>query len=348
MDFAHKATDELLDGLEKELAEAFADAAKEVQEKLLDYLRRFEIKDEKWQLWVAQGKKTEEQYKAWRTQQLIVGDRWSAVRDNLSRDLVHADQIAQRMINGEMVDVYALNANWATYQIEKSLGISTNFTLVSRDTVAQLVKKNPKLLPFSKGIDIPVDMRWNMRRVQSAMLQGILQGESIPHIAERVAAVTDGNIANATRNARTMTTCAENSGRQMAYERAVEHGVKMRKTWLATLDMRTRHEHRVLDGQTVDIDEPFVVDKMEIMFPGDPIAEPFLVYNCRCRTIAQVQGYERDIRGFDLRADPDVKGMSYDEWKESRKEITRPITYQRDVGKAIRGSYYAEYARDDE
>lgn len=346
-DYAHRETDKLIDGLEKLLGNAYGDASEEIAEKAADYFRRFEAKDEKWKLWVEQGKKTEAEYKAWRQSQLMMGKRWENLRDELARDMVHADEIAAKMIKDELPEIYALNHNWETFQVEKALGMSTNYNLYNPDTVKHLMKENPNLLPKPK-VDIPKDMRWNMQRVQSTMLQGILQGKSIPELAKSLEGVTDGNHANAIRNARTMATGAQNAGRQDAMIRARDKGVKLRRTWVATLDMRTRHEHRVLDGQTVDVDEPFRVEGYEIMFPGDPSAEPEMVYNCRCRTIGQVKGFERDIRGFDLRNDPNINGMSYDEWKNDRKTTSRPITYQEEVGEAIRGSYYAQYADGDD
>lgn len=344
-DYAHRETDKLIDGLEKALTEAYGEAYQEIAEKAADYFRRFEIKDEKWRLWVEQGKKTEEQYKAWRMQQLMVGERWEKLRDDLAHDLVHADEIAAKIIQGNLPEAYALNHNWETYEIEKTLGMSTNYTLYSHDTVRKLLKKNPNLLPKPK-VDIPKDLRWNQQRIQSVMLQGILQGMSIPQMAKNIAGVTDGNLKNATRNARTMMTGAQNAGRQQAMIRARKKGVKLRRTWVATLDNRTRHEHRVLDGKTVDVDKPFRVGGYEIMYPGDPSAAPEMVYNCRCTTIGQVKGFETDVRGFDLRDDPDIDGMTYAEWKKARAK-SQPILHQQKVGEAIRGSYYHQYAGDD-
>ena len=343
-DRAHRETDELIEALEKVLTGVYDEASADIAAKVEDYLRRFEAKDEKWKLWVARGEKTEEQYKAWRTQQLMMQKRWENLRDELAMDMVHADEIAAKLIRGELSDIYALNHNWSTYEIERALGMSTNYTLYSQDTVRQLLKKNPKLLPEPK-VPIEKDLRWNKQRLQSVMLQGILQGKSIPDLAKVVERVTDGNHANAIRNARTMATGAQNAGRHDAFVRAEKKGVKLRQTWVATLDQRTRHEHRLLDGQTVDVDEPFVVEGYEIRFPGDPEAEPFLVYNCRCRTIGQVKGFERDIRGFDLRDDPDLEGMSYDEWKESKVEKPHPITEQEEKGEAMRRHYYGKYAK---
>lgn len=44
--------------------------------------------------------------------------------------------------------------------------------------------------------------------------------------------------------------------------------------WRATLDGRTRHAHRLLDGQMVDIGEKFKVDGYELEYPGDPSEVP--------------------------------------------------------------------------
>ena len=123
------------------------------------------------------------------------------------------------------------------------------------------------------------------------------------------------------RNARTMTTAAENAGRMDRFEEAKEMGIKMKKTWVATLDDRTRDAHALLDGQTVDVDEPFDSILGPIMYPGDPDADPENVYNCRCTMITQIAGYERDIS--DRVMGESLGGMTDEEWKEQAEERTR-------------------------
>jgi GNAT superfamily N-acetyltransferase len=54
------------------------------------------------------------------------------------------------------------------------------------------------------------------------------------------------------------------------------------KEWMATRDTRTREAHVDLDGQVVPVAEPFIVDGLPIMMPGDPSAAAFLTVNCRC------------------------------------------------------------------
>ena len=160
------------------------------------------------------------------------------------------------------------------------------------------------------------------------MLQSILQGEPIPKIADRLAdAVWDSNRAAAIRNARTMTTGAENAGRVDSYKRAEKMGIKMEQMWVATLDDRTRYEHRQLDGMRVVVGEPFEIDGYTIRFPGDPQAEPEMVYNCRCTLIAAVAGTEIDQNeAKDLPRNSKLGDMTYEEWKYAKDKEPKSET----------------------
>jgi uncharacterized protein with gpF-like domain len=144
-----------------------------------------------------------------------------------------------------------------------------------------------------------------------------------------------------------MMTTAENAGRYDAYKRAEIKGIKMKKTWVATLDSRTRHEHRMLDGVTIPNDEPFMTSYGEIMYPGDPKADPAMIYNCRCTMIAQIQGFERDINANRVinAYNDDGTQMTYAEWKKG-KEKPRDILHQEKVGNAIRGAHIQKYKRN--
>lgn len=149
----------------------------------------------------------------------------------------------------------------------------------------------------------------------------------------------------AIRNVRTMVTGAQNAGRVDAAKRARDMGIGLTQVWMATLDMRTRHEHLVLDGQRREIDEPFEVEGEKIKYPGDPDAPAHLVYNCRCTLVQQVKGFEYDIRGDKDVDYSGIEGMTYDEWKEDRREKPNPITLPEEKAEAIKQSYNAEYRK---
>lgn len=320
-DKAHNETDRLIAELEKKIRREYEQASKEIEKKLADYLKKFEAKDKAWQAQVAAGEKTAEAYAKWRTSQIMVGESWESLKRGLASDLHNANVLAQELVTQNLVGVYAENFNYATYLIEKGGKVNTSFSLYNKDAVNRILKENPELLPqldpekLKKRIEEGKDLLWQKGQIQSVTLQSILQGDSIPNMAKRIAETMGvKNNADAIRYARTAMTSAQNAGRQDAFERAEELGIKLKKQWIATLDDRTRHEHRLLDGQIREVDEPFEVEGEEIMYPGDEAAEPYLVYNCRCTMISKVDGWE-DKSG-QLRSTKDIG--DYDEWKNER------------------------------
>lgn len=55
------------------------------------------------------------------------------------------------------------------------------------------------------------------------------------------------------------------------------------KTWITRKDAKVRAEHLLMQGETVDVGDSFVVDGIKMRFPGDPSAPAHLTINCRCR-----------------------------------------------------------------
>lgn len=315
-DYGHKLTDKLLEQTEKEIHVIYDKAAKEAQKKADKYFDRFKQQDADMRKLLEDKKITETEYKTWRNSKMIGGSRYKSMAEGLSRDMTNANKLAASVINGHLPDVYATNFNWGTYKIEQDARVDTNFMIYDRQTVERLIRDNPELLPMKAKISVPKDKLWNKQHINGAITQGILLGESIPDISKRLAAVTDMNRSSAIRNARTMTTSAENGGRIDSYKRAENMGIKLTQEWLATKDGRTRHEHAMLDGQERKVGEAFEVEGYKIMFPGDPEAEPFLTYNCRCTLVSNFKGFDHKKMDAYTEAEP----MSYKEWEEKHEK----------------------------
>lgn len=332
IDAGRTETDELLEDLERRLKKEYAQATSEVIEKLSEYTAQFEKDDKRMKKRLEDDKITEKEYELWRIEAMAEGERWEAMKDTLAEDYQNVNKIAKSMIAEHCQDVYALNYNFGTYSFEHATTINTSFTLYDRHTVAMIMKKDPNLLPppgkkVSKAIAEGKAIRWNKQQVQSVMIQAIYQGESIDKIARRLGeAVGESNMNASIRNARTMTTGAESAGRVDSFERAQEMtGIEVKNQWLAVMDGRTRHEHRLLDGEKVAQGEKFKVDGYEIAFPGDPQAEPHLVYNCRCAVVAaiDIEGLENN-EWFKNRRNEALGDMTYEEWKhelEGKKKV---------------------------
>lgn len=325
-DLAHELTDRELTALEKKIAREYERARDKVQERADKFFDTFREGAEKLYKAISDAPDAtarlaaEKAYKDFVWRKTVAAKNITDLRDKLAADLTAINQRSAALIGNRMNGIFSLNHNFAAYTLEHDLGLNLQFTLYDEFTVARLLKENPKLLPKPK-IDIALDKKWNAQKITSEITQGILTGESIPKIAGRLQNVTDMNRNSAIRNARTAITGAENAGRVESYRYAESIGITLQKEWLATLDDRTRDEHRALDGQRVDVDEPFEVGGEKIMFPGDPSAEGYLVYGCRCSLASAVEGvkdldpvYRRDNISGEL-----VEKMSYREWEAAKR-----------------------------
>lgn len=305
---ARQSTDDRLEELEKKIAKEYSTARKELRERATKYFNSFYDRDDEMRAKVAAGKITQEEYTKWRAGVMMGGKRYDEMINDLTQTLVNADKAAMAMVKGSLADTFADNANYAAYEVERATGIDTSFTLYNKDAVSRLIKDNPDLLPQPR-VKISEDRRWNAQHMTSALTQGILQGDSIGSIAKRLRSVTDMDRRAAVRNARTMTTNAENAGKMHSYERAKDMGIEGKQMWVATHDDRTRESHAMMDGETVDVGEKF---SNGCAFPGDPAGDPSEVYNCRC-SLVFVSKYS--TAGRDYR-----ENESYQEWRKEHEQ----------------------------
>ena len=301
-----KKSDEELAELIVRLNQAYAQAAYELTVKFNKYMADFQRKDSQKQQDLAAGLISDDEYKRWRLGQILIGHRWQEMVDTMTADLVKVDQFAMAMVSDTSLNVFAVNHNYATFEVEQGSALNTSYTLYNKDTVAYLVRKQPSLLPMPR-VDIPKDQVWNRQHLASAILQGVMQGESIGKIANRVQAVADMDRKAALRNARTMVTCAQNAGRQAAYERGEKKGIHGVKMWVAAHDERVRASHAAIDGERVPVNEKF---SNGLMFPGDKNGAPAEVYNCRCAMVRRVSSV--DLKAY-VKNKPAQK-TNYNDW----------------------------------
>ena len=314
-DEGRKLVDKELRKLERELAKEYAKAQKEMQDKLDRRLKTFEALDGKKKKFLEQGKISQKEYDKWKKGQLLQSGWMKSMIDKYSSEQMKLNKKSADKINDRLQKVYADSYNFGTYQVEKNTGISTSFTLFNKNTVKRLLNDDPNLLPEVE-IDESKDKRWNKQMMRSALTQGVLQGDGAKGIAKRLSDVTNMDKVSAIRNARTMTTGAENAGKLDSYYRAREMGIPVKKMWQSTIDERTRTSHRHLDGEVRELEEAF---SNGLQYPGDVDSgvSGTEIYNCRCNLSMQISGFERDMT--DLSRNNKLGDMSYDEWKAYTK-----------------------------
>lgn len=288
--------------LGRRLAKIYNEAQKGMTEKVNSFFANFEKLDEKKKKLVEAGKLTEQEYKTWKKNKLLMGEKYMDLRDSIADNMLHANERAAAIINHELPNVYAHNYNQVGEGVERKVK-GYSFDLTNPETVRKLATDKTTLLPY-KFVDGHRDTRWNSTKVNAQILQGILQGESADQMAQRLMNISVMNQESALRNARTAVTSAQNKGRLDAMKQAEDDGVIMGKEWIATKDERTRDWHTDLDRVVVPVNEPFIAHISygkkivhsfddEIMYPGDPNADPSNTYNCRCSLAEVVLGFKK-------------------------------------------------------
>lgn len=232
-DPAHELTDEILEEMELRLTAIYTRAEKEIEKTAEKYFKQFKRLDDQKRKLVQDGKLSEKEYKAWRRGKMLYSERFSTMKEQAANQLMHVNETALAYINNQLPKVYAINYNELAEDLGGIKGYS--FTLTDPQTIKHLSLTDTSLLPY-KELDPAKDIPWNMKKINGEVLQGIIQGDSIPEITARIATVQTMNLNAAVRTARTIVTEAENKGRQDSYEKAHSDGVEMKRVWIATND----------------------------------------------------------------------------------------------------------------
>lgn len=299
----------------RRLFAAYREAANDLLAKQFEWTHRHEARVARYQAELRAGLITQADYEAWMRGQLFQQRAWALKRGQLIRIMQATDDHALDLIARGRLAVFADNANYMLYRIDRVAGLTGTFGLYNTDAVMRLMRDQPDMLR-RPGIDKQKSYDWYNRIISGAIAQGILQGETLDQIALRISQETGEKALDVLRrNARTAYVGAMNAGNLQAMRDAEATGLRLKKQWMATLDAHTRDSHENLDSQTADIDEPFESLLGKIMYPGDPSADPKNVYNCRC----WLREYYEDAPDRPDRWDASgnhVGDVTYAEWLE--------------------------------
>lgn len=231
-------------------------------------------------------------------------DRLNKLSEQLADTVYNANKTAQKMIDGEMVNIYELNYN----ETAKNLG----FSLTDHGAVKKILTEEEN--PFIKisTLNDKVGIRNEMK---GQLLQSLLKGESnqklarklkpellkasgIPEVDWRLKKISEKYMYKSIMTARTETTRVVNSAKMDVGAEGERLGFTIYKRWVSTHDDRVRGlkpyekargiDHDKMDGREVPLNEPFTLpDGSKVMFPGDISmgAPPEQVIQCRCTMI---------------------------------------------------------------
>lgn len=177
--------------------------------------------------------------------------------------------------------------------------------------------------------------------VTQNIITGLFEGKSYAEIARRVNEETEASYKQALRIARTEAGRTQSTTTQKGYIEAKKKGIDIQKRWLATLDKKTRHDHRELDGQTIEVDEKFSVR-------GHTAEGPRLFgvaredVNCRCTTIEVIDGVAPELRkNNETKEASEYK--NYEDWlqgKTQSKKVKITDFFNRTNAREMLGNQY--------
>lgn len=283
----------LINFTEKELAASYRTALKEVRERIASLYENL------------QG---DNPTKAQLTQFM----RQSGIRDeikDITAQFLSTNQELIEDMSMQGIDTGFFNNGWS---VDQATGVSQTWGMIDDGSVRAAagiggdigelsgvmsereVARHTKVMTNAFRNYTKDSQKW----IRQAIRQGIIQGESVPEVTNRIKDALGMSFNSAERIARTEILRSSGIGNQAAYDQARDAGVEITETWDATLDDRTRSDHAAADGKHRDnITGMYSLFGTE--FPGprrSGIAKQDI--NCRCVSVGELEGLSPELRAI--------------------------------------------------
>ena len=280
IDNVHRNTSKQLKLSEKAINKMYKDASANAASAGAAFFNKFKSEWDEKRRQLTRGNISITDWVTWASDTVFKNEGFEGVCDELIDGLTGTDAESRALIDEIRTNVYVYSHNYTAYTIENTF-YDVSFSIVNESTVKLLQAGKTPILPVLTA-NTTKAQKWLQKRIRQEVTAGILNGESIPKMAKRLANVSNMSRATAVRTARTACTSAENAGRQDVYEDAADQGLILQKQWICTVDSRTRSSHASIDGEIVRYDDKF---SNGVKYPGDPSGPPKEVYNCRCTMV---------------------------------------------------------------
>jgi len=133
-----------------------------------------------------------------------------------------------------------------------------------------------------------VDTKRLKKTITEVLTRGIASNLSYAQMTQQIMNATKSPKKRAKNIVRTEAHRIQQASQEDVRQAAKGRGADVVKQWDATLDMKTRDSHRMLDGQIREVDEPFEIHGLKAMYPGD-FGDPAEDCNCRCVALTRAR-----------------------------------------------------------
>ncbi len=182
--------------------------------------------------------------------------------------------------------------------------------------MARVINRRTDTMQFSQRLYDNVDKLGVA--FKSQMSRGIANNSTYSKIAKQLAMESEANYRQAMRIVRTEGGRVKSEAKLDSMKAAKDEGADIVKQWDATFDGNTRAEHRFLDGQIKEIDEPFVDSQGREAQAPHKFGIASMDINCRCIVVERARWA---LEGEEIPNKVDsagelVDGKNYRGWKE--------------------------------
>lgn len=195
---------------------------------------------------------------------------------------------------------------------------------IDHDQMARTINRATDTFKFSDRLYKNVDEL--AVAFKSEMSRGIANGSTYSKIAKQLALQSEASYKRAMTIVRTEGGRVKSEAKLDSMKAAKKEGADIVKQWDSTFDGKTRAEHRYLDGQIREIDEPFTDSQGREAQAPHKFGIASMDINCRCIVVERarwaVEGEEMPNKVNNRTGDL-VEAKDYAEWKEkAQKQLT--------------------------
>ena len=196
-----------------------------------------------------------------------------AILDNLQNNEFEtiSEYLTKSYDEGYIGTLYALQAQ----------GVPFAFPINQELVVAAI--QHETMLSSSLYIELGLSVKQLQKEIASEISRGMTSQMGYSEIARNIANRSQISLNRAMTIARTEGHRIRETAASHVQEKAVRAGADVVKIWDATLDGKTRTHHIQLDGQIREVNKPFEVAGMKVMYPSQ-FGRPEEDINCRCRS----------------------------------------------------------------
>lgn len=213
--------------------------------------------------------------------------RLEELKINIAHELSAAGARAEYLITGNNKKLLKFSILETEKNISESIDMSIDWNMTNEYALNALFTDAQSIYDIRAFGNLQSEAVI-MQRVNNEFVAATMQGEGIPELTKRIQQLTGRSLNDARRIARTHSRRIYNAGRFFGYNEAARMGIRMSKQWVSTYDGRTRKSHKMMQGETVRLNEEF---SNGLRYPADPNGSAEEVINCRCAVSGILDDY---------------------------------------------------------